>query len=248
MHISLSQTCVSTNSGRKRGCLLFCAFYTIGCLTKHIGSFQILFLGRLCCGVATSLLYCAFESWMVHEHHQTHHFSKDQLSTTFAFSSFGNSVVAIASGVVAYFVKSWFGTVIHRFLMKFKKIIIIIQYVAFLPGPVAPFDLSIVLLLVTAGVVFTTWTENYGSLEKTTTTKSKTHSQTVMMRALHTMFEDPRILFLGLAQGLFEGGMFVFVFMWTPTLEHQLSHSVPHGIVFASFMMACMIGSTLYKV
>ena len=42
--------------------------YTIGCFTKHWNVFWVLFTGRLFCGVATSLLYSAFESWLVAEH------------------------------------------------------------------------------------------------------------------------------------------------------------------------------------
>ena len=43
--------------------------------------------------------------------------------------------------------------------------------------------------------------------------------------------------------------MFVFVFHWTPVLEaSRASHAdLPHGLVFASFMVAMMIGSTGYK-
>ena len=42
--------------------------YTLGCATKHWNVFGVLLVGRLFCGVATSLLYSAFESWLVAEH------------------------------------------------------------------------------------------------------------------------------------------------------------------------------------
>ena len=42
--------------------------YCIGCATKHWNVFLVLLVGRLFCGVATSLLYSAFESWLVAEH------------------------------------------------------------------------------------------------------------------------------------------------------------------------------------
>ena len=42
--------------------------YTCGCVTKHFNDFNILFVGRVFSGVATSLLYSAFESWLVAEH------------------------------------------------------------------------------------------------------------------------------------------------------------------------------------
>jgi hypothetical protein len=37
-------------------------------VTKHFNNFTVLLVGRLFCGVATSLLNSAFESWLVAEH------------------------------------------------------------------------------------------------------------------------------------------------------------------------------------
>ena len=54
--------------GRKKAALTYVATYTLGCLTKHWNMFGVLLVGRLFCGVATSLLYSAFESWLVAEH------------------------------------------------------------------------------------------------------------------------------------------------------------------------------------
>jgi hypothetical protein len=55
-------------SGRKKAALTYVLTYTLGCFTKHWGVFTVLLVGRLFCGVATSLLYSAFESWLVAEH------------------------------------------------------------------------------------------------------------------------------------------------------------------------------------
>lgn len=57
-------------SGRKRAALTYCITYTLGCLTKHFNSFWVLAGGRVLCGVATSLLFSAFESWLVAEHNK----------------------------------------------------------------------------------------------------------------------------------------------------------------------------------
>lgn len=54
--------------GRKKAALTYVLAYTLGCFTKHWNNFTILLIGRLFCGVATSLLYSAFESWLVAEH------------------------------------------------------------------------------------------------------------------------------------------------------------------------------------
>lgn len=54
--------------GRKKAALTYVVTYVIGCATKHWDMFAVLLVGRLFCGVATSLLYSAFESWLVAEH------------------------------------------------------------------------------------------------------------------------------------------------------------------------------------
>ena len=54
--------------GRKKAALTYVVTYCIGCATKHWNIFAVLLVGRLFCGVATSLLYSAFESWLVAEH------------------------------------------------------------------------------------------------------------------------------------------------------------------------------------
>jgi hypothetical protein len=60
------------------------------------------------------------------------------------------------------------------------------------------------------------------------------------------------VLLLGIVQALFEGSMFIFVFMWTPALEgaHTVAtggatghEALPHGMVFACFMACIMLGS-----
>ena len=57
-----------SRSGRKKAALAYVLTYTLGCVTKHFNSFRVLLVGRLFCGVATSLLNSAFESWLVAEH------------------------------------------------------------------------------------------------------------------------------------------------------------------------------------
>ena len=45
-------------------------------------------------------------------------------------------------------------------------------------------------------------------------------------------------------QSLFEGAMYTFVFLWTPALSPQGEH-LPHGMIFACFMVSSMAGSAL---
>jgi hypothetical protein len=57
-----------SNSGRKKFALVYCVTYILSCVTKHSPDYWILMLGRFFGGIATSLLFSAFESWLVAEH------------------------------------------------------------------------------------------------------------------------------------------------------------------------------------
>lgn len=54
--------------GRRRFAIGFCVIYSASCLTKLSPNFAVLLLGRLLAGIATSLLFSVFESWVVCEH------------------------------------------------------------------------------------------------------------------------------------------------------------------------------------
>ena len=122
--------------GRKKLCLVFGLIYSISCLTKHVKSFPVLLFGRLLGGVSTSILFSSFESWMVAEHHAAK-YPDEWLGITFSLCTTGNGVVAIGSGVVAGVVReAW--------------------------GPVAPFDVSLLCLVVGSAIIALTWKENTG--------------------------------------------------------------------------------------
>jgi len=57
-------------------------------------------------------------------------------------------------------------------------------------------------------------------------------------------------LFTGLICSLFEGSMFIFVFMWTPAIQTLKAEGelIPFGLVFATFMVACMAGSSIFSI
>jgi len=59
---------------------------------------------------------------------------------------------------------------------------------------------------------------------------------------------DPILLVLGLTQTIFEGSMYLFVFIWVPTLQESSLEpaSLPLGYIFSAFMVSMMLGSLLY--
>jgi MFS family permease len=91
--------------GRRLLCLVFGLTYGASCLTKHIADFNVLLVGRLLGGIATSILFSSFESWMVSEHHK-HNYPEEWLGITFSVCTSGNGIVAIVAGIVASFVRS----------------------------------------------------------------------------------------------------------------------------------------------
>jgi MFS family permease len=87
--------------GRRNACLLYCIIYSTACFSMLSDDLLILFAGRACGGVSTTLLYSVFETWMIAEYH-------DQALDAYGLSlgsMFGkmttlSGVVAIVSGVV----------------------------------------------------------------------------------------------------------------------------------------------------
>ena len=57
-------------------------------------------LGRLLGGVATSLLFSVFEAWLIRSHADAK-LPKHFLGQSFSSAAYGNSVVAIAAGLMA---------------------------------------------------------------------------------------------------------------------------------------------------
>ncbi|GBG31436.1 Molybdate-anion transporter [Hondaea fermentalgiana] len=107
-------------------------------------------------------------------------------------------------------------------------------------GYTAPFDTAIVFLTLTALIIARTWKENYGNA-------SLTPGGNFAVGWV-VMASNPRIWLLGIVQSCFEGAMYIFVYMWTPTLESTASdEGMPHGIVFACFMVSIMIGTHIYQ-
>ncbi|KAK0107667.1 hypothetical protein ONS96_003468 [Cadophora gregata f. sp. sojae] len=86
--------------GRKTACLVFCITYSIACLSTLIPSVPALFFGRVFGGLSTSLMYSAFESWMVTEYHKRQmDKAGSSLSGMYGIVTTLNSIVAILSGV-----------------------------------------------------------------------------------------------------------------------------------------------------
>src|SRR4051812_41082026 len=56
--------------GRRLACLVYCWSYILSCLSMFSDNFTILFVGRFCGGISTTLLFSVFEAWLITEYHQ----------------------------------------------------------------------------------------------------------------------------------------------------------------------------------
>ena len=124
--------------GRKKLCISFTVLYSLSCFLKLSRSYGVLIIGRIIGGVATSVLFSAFEAWYVHEHLETHDFPKEWISVTFTKASTWNGILAITAGLSTNIVSEWFRM-----------------------GPIAPYMLAIPFLIFAGIIVSTHWTENY---------------------------------------------------------------------------------------
>ncbi|KVH89981.1 Major facilitator superfamily domain, general substrate transporter [Cynara cardunculus var. scolymus] len=186
--------------GRKRASVTYCITYILSCITKHSPQYRVLMVGRILGGIATSLLFSAFESWLVAEHNKRG-FEQQWLSITFSKAIFlGNGLVAILAGL--------FGNLLVGSLAM---------------GPVAPFDAASIFLAIGMAIIISSWTENYGDASES---------------------KDLMTQFRGAAVAIASGSMYTFVFLWTPALSPN-GEDIPHGFIFATFMLSSMLGSSL---
>ncbi|KAK3995907.1 major facilitator superfamily transporter [Cladorrhinum sp. PSN332] len=209
-------------NGRKNACLLFCAVYATSCILTTIpgGSIPLLFLGRVLGGIGTSLLFSVFESWMVTDVKNSKSKSEadSDLAKIFGVMSTLNSLVAIASGVISEWLVTYTGT---------KK---------------SPFWLGVVLLLLAAGIISTTWKENYAPSSPGSSSNPSSSSSSIT-----TLLSSPTLLSLTLTTTLFEGSMYLFVFFWSPALlSFQSTTPLPFGLIFSSFMASTLSSSLLF--
>ncbi|MFQ6638053.1 hypothetical protein Gotur_012558, partial [Gossypium turneri] len=206
---------LADKQGRRRACVTYCITYILSCITKHSPQYKILMIGRVLGGIATSLLFSAFESWLVAEHNKRG-FEQQWLSLTFSKAIFlGNGLVAILSGL--------FGNLLVDSLSL---------------GPVAPFDAAACFLAIGMAIILSSWTENFGDPSENKDLLTQFRGAAVAIAS------DEKIALLGAIQSLFEGSMYTFVFLWTPALSPN-DEEIPHGFIFATFMLASMLGSSL---
>jgi len=151
--------------GRKRLCLCYCLSYTFSVMMKHCKHFYILLLGRVFGGIATSLLFSVFESWLICAHGERGLGSKSGLkkeeeekwlAKSLSVSMYGSSLAAIGSGVLANLVVENSGKM--RPLNDSGNG----ESLIYIGGYISAFDACLVPLVLCAALIVVLWEENYG--------------------------------------------------------------------------------------
>lgn len=95
--------------GRKKACLAYCILYTLSSALTMVNNRFALFLGRALGGVSTTLLYSAFETWMVAKASMQAN-SQASIQSTLNSAASINAVVAICAGFVSEVLAFVFGS------------------------------------------------------------------------------------------------------------------------------------------
>lgn len=214
--------------GRKRAAMIYCVIEVIINYFEQFPNITGLILSRVLGGITTNLLFSVFESWLVTEHRRRG-FKEEKLETILRDHTIVSNSAAIISGYLA-----------HCLAAKY--------------GAVGPFEGAVVLTAVALVIVGVMWTENYG----TTTVKKELSSwKGNMKRAYHTIVRSRNISRIGIIQGLTEGALQTFVFLWAPALRACAKNAPKntwglgndgepaYGLIFGSFMAFGVIGGVL---
>ncbi|KAL3790547.1 hypothetical protein HJC23_007696 [Cyclotella cryptica] len=218
--------------GRRKFVILFAITYALSCMTKHFKNFTILMIGRLLGGIATSLLFSVFEAWLIGAHATAGVMS--HLGKSFSSAQYGNSIVAIVAGQIANRAAN------HAEFQPTSA-----DSGFYTGGYLGPFDVSMLTLIACGLLATSLWEENFGKSEQDDDDSSKKSSATGALKTAYSAtVRSPDIL-----------SMYIFVFMWTPALttlaKAELGDSfegLPFGIIFSTFMVCCMAGSSIFSI
>lgn len=228
--------------GRRLFVIIYAVVYAASCITKHFNNYGILMIGRLLGGVSTSLLFSVFDAWLIRSHSDAD-LPKSLLSKSFSWAAFGNSIIAILAGLIG-------NKIAETPMTKVTETI-------YMGRLLNPFDFAILCLVVCAVGASFLWAENYGETEKQLEARVEEGKGDEkwyggLRNALVTTMRNRDIMLCGIISSLFEGSMYIFVFMWTPLLkafiENPAEEVLPFGVIFSTFMVFCMTGSSLFSI
>lgn len=216
--------------GRKKAALIYCFLEIVINSIEQIPVFNGLIVGRVLGGLTTNIFCSVFESYLITEV-RNRGFSEDQLEHVLCDSTIIGNSSSILSGLMAH------SLAIHY-------------------GAVGPFQGAVAITAIALILIAFNWTENYGTLDDAEAQKTNTIWEYVKS-ACRTIKNNPSIARIGVIQGLVEGTLETFLFLWSPALT-MFAMSAPigttgldengdpaYGLIFGLFMLFAVTGSIL---
>ncbi len=143
-------------------------FCTQACALIHVNNYKALFVGRIISGTASSLLHTCFDSWLIAEFEKIKKrqpsLNSEVLSSMRNTASFGSSVLAIAAGSVAQWIVNFSGEM-ASYSPSFLQGIPGFGTISY-AGELAPFELSLAVLIAGLLACSFLWNENRGEFCK----------------------------------------------------------------------------------
>ncbi|KAF6148995.1 hypothetical protein GIB67_009614 [Kingdonia uniflora] len=154
--------------GRKRACATSCITYILSCITKHSPQYKILMVG----GIAISLLFSAFVSWLVAERNKVKYIALP-LNECLALPL--NKCFPVMMPLIFNlflqmgFEQQWLSVTFSKAIFFSNGLVAIIaglfgnmlaDTLGF--GPVAPFDATTCFLAIGMTIIMSSWSKNFG--------------------------------------------------------------------------------------
>lgn len=178
-------------------------------------------------GGITTNLLCSCFETWLITEHRKRGFEEQKLEVILRDSGIVSNSAAILSGFMAHFLASTL-------------------------GPVGPFQGAVATTFVALILVASLWTENYGNCGVGV---SSIHGH--VLCAYKAIREDSKISRIGLVQGLVEGSLQTFVFLWSPALRTFAAGAAfdtkgldnngepAYGLIFGGFMASAVLGGVV---
>lgn len=158
----------------------------------------MLLFGRLLGGIATSLLFSIFEAWLIRAHADAG--LKSWISKSFTWAAYANSIIAIASGLMANHAAE--GSTMRE----------IVPEKLYFGGYLEPFDIALVISMACGLAAMQLWEENYGEESHDDSERATSAKWYNGLRSAFTAtIRSSEILLCGLVISLFEGSMYVSI-------------------------------------
>lgn len=203
---------------RKNKCVLSAILYSVSMASVFFGGhFDMLLMGRIMFGAASAIHHSAFDAYVIHEH-TSQGFPDDWLSQTFTSLTHAMALVAALSGVLGQTAGASY--------------------------PLGTAALSCAVFALGGTYVTLVWSkDSYNGSRFMLSQFLQSVSQTVQAARANRQ----AALLIGITS-LCESAITIFTYYWAPwmvSLTSESGHALPFEIIFASFVVASLLGTYL---